>query len=97
MNNSGNLKVTARGDREIVLPEWLVNTGPFDDSWVGEAEGTAAVVEQDGRTTVTITLLREHRESCDPALKSQPRPGSSPKAAELLALTLALADAQAVA
>jgi hypothetical protein len=106
MNNSANLKITAHRDSEIVLPDWLMNTAPFDDpSRLGEAQGTAVVVEQAGKTTLTITLLHEPRQTCDGLLDSPVAPCPSPgylrhpdlsaRPAELLAMTLALGEAQA--
>ena len=97
LNNSGNRKIAAHRKPEIVLPDWLINTGPFEDPCQGEAQGTAMVVEQDGRTTLTIKLLQESGEIGDGTLKHPSRFGSAPRPAQVLALTLALADAQAVA
>ena len=57
--------------REIVVPERLVQTEKFDESWYpGEALATAVLVEQKGRTTLTTTVLYESREARDGILKS---------------------------
>jgi len=57
--------------REIVVPERLVATERFDESWYpGEAVGTIVLVEEGGRTTLTQTMLYESREARDTALKS---------------------------
>lgn len=57
--------------REIVPPERLVNTEVFDDPWYpGEAVGTLVLVEQDGRTTATSTVVYASREARDGVLKS---------------------------
>jgi uncharacterized protein YndB with AHSA1/START domain len=57
--------------REIVVPERLVSTEKFDESWYpGEAVGTIVLVEQGGRTTVTQTVLYESPEARAAVLKS---------------------------
>jgi uncharacterized protein (TIGR03086 family) len=57
--------------REIVPPERIVQTEIFDDPWyAGEAVGTAVLVEQDGKTTLTTTVLYESEEVRDAVLKS---------------------------
>jgi uncharacterized protein YndB with AHSA1/START domain len=57
--------------REIVAPERIVQTETFDDPWYpGEAVGTAVLVEQDGRTTLTQTMLYESRGIRDAILGS---------------------------
>ena len=75
--------------REIVVPERLVATEKYDDAWYpGEAVGTVAFVEKDGRTTVTQTMRYESREARDGVLKSPMEEGvgaSYDKLAELLA------------
>src|SRR6516162_7815210 len=56
--------------REIVPPERIVNTESFDTPWYpGEAVGTAVLVEEGGRTTLTITMLYVSREARDNVLK----------------------------
>jgi uncharacterized protein YndB with AHSA1/START domain len=57
--------------REIVAPERLVATERFDDAWYpGEALDTITLVEEDGRTTATTTVLYESREIRDAVLES---------------------------
>ncbi len=57
--------------REIVRPERIVSTEKFDESWYpGEAVGTVAFDEKDGRTTLTQTLVYESQEARDGVLKS---------------------------
>ena len=57
--------------REIVPPERIVATEKFDDPWYpGEAVDTTIFVEQNGKTTVTLTLLYESREVRDAVIKS---------------------------
>lgn len=57
--------------REIVAPERLVSTEKFDDPWYpGEALDTIALVEDDGKTTVTTTVLYESQEIRDAVLES---------------------------
>ena len=57
--------------REIVVPERVVATEKFDQSWYpGEALGTLILIEQGGKTTLTQTVLYESREARDGVLKS---------------------------
>ena len=57
--------------REIVAPERLVSTEKFDDPWYpGEALDTIVLVEQDGKTTATTTVLYESQEIRDAVLES---------------------------
>jgi uncharacterized protein YndB with AHSA1/START domain len=57
--------------REIVPPERIVATEKFDQSWYpGEAVGTIILVEQDGKTILTQTIIYESREARDVVLKS---------------------------
>jgi uncharacterized protein YndB with AHSA1/START domain len=57
--------------REVVVPERIVATEAFDESWYpGEAVGTTVFVEHGGKTTVTQTMRYESREARDAALKS---------------------------
>jgi uncharacterized protein YndB with AHSA1/START domain len=57
--------------REIVAPERLVCTERFDEAWyAGDALNTTVLVEKDGRTTLTLTVLYESRETRDAVLKS---------------------------
>ena len=57
--------------REIVPPERIVHTEKFDQAWYpGEAIITTVLTEQNGRTTLTMTILYESRDGRDTALKS---------------------------
>ena len=57
--------------REIVSPERLVSTEKFDDPWYpGEALDTIVLVEHDGKTTATTTVLYESQEIRDAVLES---------------------------
>jgi uncharacterized protein YndB with AHSA1/START domain len=57
--------------REIVRPERIVRTELFDKDWTGgETVGTLVLTEQDGRTTVTTTVLYSSPGARDGALKS---------------------------
>jgi uncharacterized protein YndB with AHSA1/START domain len=75
--------------REVVVPERIVATEKFDQSWYpGEAVSTLALVEQGGRTTLTLTVRYESREARDAVLKSPMESGVAAgfdKLAELLA------------
>ena len=64
--------------REIVAPERLVATEKFDQPWYpGEAVGTTVLVEQNGKTTITQTVLYQSREARDAVLKSGMEKGVS--------------------
>jgi uncharacterized protein YndB with AHSA1/START domain len=57
--------------REIVVPERFVATEKFDDAWYeGEAITTNQLVEDGGKTTLTLTILYESREIRDRVLKT---------------------------
>jgi uncharacterized protein YndB with AHSA1/START domain len=57
--------------REIVVPERIVATEVFDQSWYpGDAVDTMELVEQGGRTTLTLTVRYNSRETRDAVLKS---------------------------
>jgi uncharacterized protein YndB with AHSA1/START domain len=57
--------------REIVIPERLVATEVFDDSWYpGTGVDTSVFTEQNGRTTLTLTVLYESRAARDAVLQS---------------------------
>ena len=69
---SGGAEMGMRGVyREVVVPERIVATEAFDQSWYpGEAVDTVVMVEQAGRTTLTLTVRYESREARDAVLKS---------------------------
>lgn len=75
--------------REILPPERLVSTERFDESWYpGEAVLTLELVEEDGRTALTQTMLYESPEARDAVLASPMEEGvaaSYDRLAELLA------------
>ena len=57
--------------RELVPPERFVATEKFDDPWYpGEALVTYVLSEQDGITTLTLTVRYESREARDAVLKT---------------------------
>ena len=57
--------------REIVPPERLVTTELFDEDWTGgEVLGTLILSEQNGKTTLTNTLLYPSKDARDAVLKS---------------------------
>jgi uncharacterized protein YndB with AHSA1/START domain len=57
--------------REVAVPERVVATEKFDQAWyAGEAVGTLLLSEQEGKTTVTQTVLYQSREARDGVLKS---------------------------
>jgi uncharacterized protein YndB with AHSA1/START domain len=78
--------------REIVPPERIVSTEKFDESWYpGEAVGTLVLTEQEGKTTVTQTVLYQSREALEAVLKSPMESGVAAgynRLAELLASTI---------
>lgn len=64
--------------REIVVPERIVSTEKFDESWYpGEAVGTLVFSEQGGVTTVTQTVRYDTKEARDAVLKSPMESGVS--------------------
>jgi uncharacterized protein YndB with AHSA1/START domain len=72
--------------QEIVPPERLVSTESFDD-YPGESLNTLVLVEQDGKTTLTITVLYQSQEIRDAVIKSGMEHGAAEcynKLAELL-------------
>jgi uncharacterized protein YndB with AHSA1/START domain len=75
--------------REIAAPQRLVATESFDESWYpGEALITSVLVEHDGMTTLTLTVLYESKEARDGVLRTPMDKGlaqSYNRLAELLA------------
>jgi uncharacterized protein YndB with AHSA1/START domain len=72
--------------REIMPPERSVHMESFDD-YPGESQVTAVFVEQDGKTTLTATVLYPSREVRDIVIKSGMEHGAAEsydKLAELL-------------
>lgn len=57
--------------REVVPPERIVHTELFDEDWTGgEALATWELDEQDGVTTITMTLLYSSKEARDTVLQT---------------------------
>ena len=70
--------------REIVVPERIVATEKFDESWYpGGAVGTIVLVEQGGKTLLTQTMLYDSREARDAVMKSPMEHGVSASYNEL--------------
>jgi len=62
--------------REVVVPERIIATEVFDEAWYpGEAVDTIVLVERDGKTTLTQTILYNSRETRDAVLQSPMRTG----------------------
>jgi uncharacterized protein YndB with AHSA1/START domain len=73
--------------REIVPPERLVHMESFDD-YPDESQVTTVMVEQGGKTTLTVTVLYPSQEIRDAVIKSGMEHGAAEsydKLAELLA------------
>jgi len=71
--NDGNGNEMGMGGiyREIVRPDRIVATERFDEAWYpGEAVDTIVMVERDGKTTLTQTILYDSRETRDAVMKS---------------------------
>jgi len=65
--------------REIVPPERFVNTELFDEGWYpGESLITTVLVEEDGRTKLTQTMLFESQDARDIAAGSGMESGIAP-------------------
>ncbi len=76
--------------REIAPPERSVHMESFDD-YPGESQVTAVFVEQEGKTTLTATVLYPSREVRDAVIRSGMEHGAAEsydKLAELLASAL---------
>lgn len=57
--------------REIVPPERIVHTELFDEDWTGgETLVTLLLVEQHGKTTVSMTVLYSSQKARDAAMKT---------------------------
>jgi len=62
--------------REVVPPERIVVTEVFDEAWYpGEAVDSIILVEQNGQTTLTQTILYDSRATRDALLKSPMQTG----------------------
>ena len=83
--------------RELAPPERSVHMESFDD-YPGESQVTAVFVEQDGKTTLTATVLYPSREVRDIVIKSGMEHGAAEsydKLAEMLASPEAQGSSQA--
>jgi len=70
-HDSGNEMGMGGVYREIVVPERIVSTEKFDQSWYpGEAVGTIVLVEQGNTTTITQTVMYDTSEARDAVMKS---------------------------
>jgi uncharacterized protein YndB with AHSA1/START domain len=62
--------------REVVAPERIVSTEVFDEAWYpGEAVDTIVLIERDGKTTLSQTILYNSRQTRDAVLKSPMQTG----------------------
>ncbi len=79
--------------QEIAPPERIVQTEVFDDAWYpGEAINTTVLSEDNGRTTMILTILYQSKEARDGVLASPMEEGvgaSYDRLAELLATRVA--------
>jgi uncharacterized protein YndB with AHSA1/START domain len=83
--------------RELVRPERFVRTEAWEDWDAGESLDTTVLTEQNGKTTLTITMLFPSQEVRDAVLASGLKHGAGEnydRLAELLASTLARGDAR---
>lgn len=70
-HENGNKMGMSGEFREIVVPERIVSTEKFDQSWYpGEAVGQIDLVEKDGRTTLTQVVRYESKQALEAVLKS---------------------------
>ncbi len=76
-NNSDGSEMGMGGIyREVVPGERIVVTEVFDEAWYpGEAMDTITLVERDGKTALTQTILYNSRETRDAVLKSPMQTG----------------------
>jgi uncharacterized protein YndB with AHSA1/START domain len=70
--NKNGMEMGMGGEyREIVVPERIVSTEQFDESWYpGEAIGTLTLIEQGGKTVLTQVMQYETAEAREAVLKS---------------------------
>lgn len=78
--------------REVVPSERIVATESFDDPWYpGEAVSTITLDEQGGKTTLTLSVLYDSRETRDAVLKTPMAEGvalSYDRLADLVAVSV---------
>ena len=82
--------------RELVRPERTVHTECFDD-YPGESIVTGVLVERDGKTTLTGTILYESQEIRDAVLKSGMEHGAAESYDRMAELLAEIADKDQVA
>ncbi len=64
--------------QEVVTPERIVATEQFDDPWYpGGAVGTVTFVEQAGKTTLSMSVRYDSKETRDAVLKTPMESGVS--------------------
>lgn len=70
--NAAGKKMGVEGSyRELAPPERIVHTEKFDDPWYpGEALATTVLTESGGKTTLTLTVRHDSKETIDAVLKS---------------------------
>jgi uncharacterized protein YndB with AHSA1/START domain len=70
-NTSGNTMAMRGVFREIVRPERIVNTEKFDDAWYpGDATNTTTLMEDRGKTTLSVRVLYDSKDIRDGVLRS---------------------------
>jgi len=75
-NNDGTEMGMGGVYREVVTHERIVATEKFDEAWYpGEAVDTIVLVERNGKTALTQTILYDSRETRDAVLKSPMQSG----------------------
>jgi uncharacterized protein YndB with AHSA1/START domain len=62
--------------QEVTPPERLVSTESFDD-YPGESLNTVVLTEEDGKTTITVTVLYESKEIRDAVVASGMQDGAA--------------------
>jgi uncharacterized protein YndB with AHSA1/START domain len=74
---SDGSELDMRGEyREVVPPERLVSTESWGEGWP-ETLNTLLLVEEDGRTTLTSTMLYPSKETRDAALETGMKDGAT--------------------
>jgi uncharacterized protein YndB with AHSA1/START domain len=78
--------------REVVPPERIVATEKFDEAWYpGEAVDTTVLVEEGGKTTLTLTVRYQSREARDAALRTPMEQGMAAGYNQLAAVLATMA------
>lgn len=75
---------------DIVPPERIVATAKFDEAWYpGKETTTTTLVERDGKTTMTVTVMYDSKEALEAVMKTPATTGMAQgydRMAELLAV-----------